>query len=136
MTNEAKKELISRYYLEIMACRRYELFSQLFAQDFKARYSNGQAVGLLRYEELLKGSHAAFPDLKVTIEDQIAEGDKVATRWTAAGTQAGEYLGVAPTGKRVVLTAIHIHRIENDRIAELWEEINLYNILKSLGAVQ
>ena len=63
----------------------------------------------------------AFPDLNVTLEDVIAEGDKVVTRWTIRGTHQGELMGIAPTEEQIALKGITIHRIEADKIAEEWE---------------
>ena len=54
---------------------------------------------------------AAFPDVLISVQDQIAEGDKVVTRWTAQATQQGEFMGIPPTGKQVRVKAIHIHQI-------------------------
>lgn len=64
--------------------------------------------------------HQAFPDFHDTIEDQIAEGDKVVTRFTSTGTQKGEIMGIQPTNKKVSWTGIAINRIENGKIVESW----------------
>jgi predicted ester cyclase len=69
-------------------------------------------------------SITAFPDLVVTVHDQIAEGDRVVTRWTAEGTHSGDFLGHAATGKRVEIKAIHIHQVVGGKMATLWEEID------------
>ena len=65
--------------------------------------------------------HAAFPNLYYTVEDQIAEGDKVATRYAAGGTHQGELMGIAPTGERVEITGISVMRINGGKIEEIWE---------------
>jgi predicted ester cyclase len=64
----------------------------------------------------------------VTIEDQIAEGDKVVTRFRATGTQQTDYAGIKSTGKPITVTAIHIHRLQNGKLVELWEAINLHAV--------
>jgi predicted ester cyclase len=63
-----------------------------------------------------------FPDARLTVEDQLAEGDKVATRLTMTGTHTKEYLGVAPTGKRISISLIEIDRIADGKIVESWSE--------------
>ena len=78
---------------------------------------------------------AAFSDFHHTIEDQIAEGDKVVTRISAYGTHTGELLGIPPTGKRVTMTGITIHRIANGRLVEHWAQIDTLGLLEQLGAV-
>ena len=70
------------------------------------------------------------------MEDQIAEGDKVVTRWTATGTHQGEFFGVGPTGKRIEMTGISIERFdEGGKLVEEWPEYNLLGVLRQLGAV-
>jgi steroid delta-isomerase-like uncharacterized protein len=77
---------------------------------------------------------AALGESEATADDQIAEGDKVATRWTFCGTHKGEFLGIAATGKRIKITGINICRIENGKIVELWREVDIMGVLRQLGA--
>ena len=76
--------------------------------------------------------HTAFPDVTVTIQDQIAEGDKVVTRWTAQATHQGEFMGIPPTGKQVTVKAIHIHQIVDGKISALWEEFDMFGRMQQL----
>ena len=78
----------------------------------------------------------AFPDVQLTIEDQIAEGDKVVTRWRARGTHKGNFQGIAPTDMEVVITGIIISRMEGGRDVESWEEVNLLGLMQQLGALR
>jgi steroid delta-isomerase-like uncharacterized protein len=77
----------------------------------------------------------AFPDARITVEDQVAEGDKVATRWSARGTHQGELTGVGPTGNRVEITGITISRIEGGKIAEDWINYDALGMLQQVGAI-
>ena len=77
----------------------------------------------------------AFPDLHFSIEDQIAEGDTVVTRWSTTGTHQGEFLGMPPTGKQVTCTGINIHRFENGMIVESWQNLDMLGVLQQLGAI-
>jgi predicted ester cyclase len=79
---------------------------------------------------------SAFPDLTVTLEDQVGEGDKVVSRWTARGTHQGEYMGISPTGKEVEFAGMHIGRIKEGRIAENWEVYDLMGLMRRIGAAQ
>ena len=74
----------------------------------------------------------AFPDVQLTIEDQIAEGDKVVTRWRARGTHKGNFQGIAPTHMEVVITGIIISHMEGGRDVESWEELNLLGLMQQL----
>ena len=75
----------------------------------------------------------AFPDLQMTIEDQIAEGDKVVSRWTAAGTHQGQLMGTPPTGKASTVTGIGIDRFENGVIVEAWGQWDTLGMFTQLG---
>jgi steroid delta-isomerase-like uncharacterized protein len=78
---------------------------------------------------------AAFPDLHVTIEDQIAEGDEVVTRWTAVGTHEGDLPGLPASGSSTTVTGIGIDRIEAGKIVESWGNWDTLGMLQQLGAV-
>lgn len=77
----------------------------------------------------------AFPDFASTIEDQIAEGNKVVTRQRYTGTHQGDFNGIPPTGRTIEFTAITIDRIENDVIAERWVEYNVMGLMQQLGVI-
>lgn len=78
---------------------------------------------------------SAFPDTKMTIDLQIAEGGKVTTRRTAHGTHKGELMGIPATGKQVTITGVGIDRIAGGRIVETWGEFDLMGMMQQLGVV-
>ena len=77
----------------------------------------------------------AFPDGQMTVEDQLLEGDKVATRWTGRGKQTGEIPGIPPTGKQVTITRLTISRLEGGLVIEDWTTWDTLGMLVQLGAV-
>ncbi|HBY97984.1 MAG: ester cyclase [Ardenticatenaceae bacterium] len=77
----------------------------------------------------------AFPDIATTIEDLVAEGDKVVTRWSVRGTHRGELMGIPPTGKQVTVTGMAIDRFENGASVEHWEIFDQLGLLQQLGAI-
>ena len=77
----------------------------------------------------------AFPDLHFTIDEQIAEGDKVVTRWTAHGTNKGELLGMPATDKSTTVTGIAVDRIANGKIAESWGIFDQFGMMQQLGVI-
>ena len=87
------------------------------------------------YRQFVDTYQSAFADARVTIDDQIAEGGQVVTRWTGRGTHTGELMGIAPTGKEVTVSGITISRLENGKIAEEWELMDALGMLVQLGAV-
>ena len=78
---------------------------------------------------------SAIPDADITIEDQVAEGDKVVTRWTGRGTHQGELMGVPPSGNRVEVMGVTISRIEGGKIVEEWDIYDALGMMQSIGAV-
>ena len=87
------------------------------------------------FKEVVAEFRTAFPDLRVTHEDQIAEGDKVANRWVDRGTHRGEFMGVAPTGKQVEFRGIRIDRITEGKIEEVWLAWDELGLMRQLGAI-
>lgn len=92
-----------------------------------------------RDREYLKESilslRAAFPDLISAIQDMVAEGDKVVTRWSAVGTQLGEFLGFPATGTRIVTEGVLIARFADAQIVEEWATWNALDVLRDLGVI-
>jgi predicted ester cyclase len=76
-----------------------------------------------------------FPDVISTIEDLIAEGDKVVARWRSRATHRGEYMGIAPSGKEVQFTGISFYRIEEGKIAQSWSVEDQFGLMRQIGAV-
>jgi len=94
-----------------------------------------QTTGLEAIKEVWATLHRAFPDLTVTIEDLIEEGDKLVARNTVTGTHQGEYMGVPPTGRSVKYNEIFVFRFANGRIAETWGVVDVLSQMKQLGLV-
>ena len=76
-----------------------------------------------------------FPDMELVVEDVVAQGDRVAVRWTFYGTHEGEFFGSPPTGERVTMSAIEINRLVDGKIAEHWVELDQLGMLQQVGAI-
>jgi len=87
------------------------------------------------YKRFISMYRAAFPDLQMTIEFQIAEGDKVVNRWTSHGTHRGDLMGIPPTGKQVAVTGTYIARIVGGKIAEEWGNMDTLGMMQQLGII-
>jgi steroid delta-isomerase-like uncharacterized protein len=94
------------------------------------------AAGAQLAKEVFARLLHAYPDLHITIEDLIEEGDKVVVRNTVTGTHQGDYMGLPPTGKPVTYSEIFIFRFANGRIAESWGVVDVLSQMKQLGAIQ
>jgi predicted ester cyclase len=98
-------------------------------------YDPHGADGLVGMKRTIEMNRSAFPDMHLTVEDQIAEKDKVVTRWRGEMTHAGALAGVAPTGRRVTITGITIDRFEGGKIVEAWRSMDTLGLLQGIGAL-
>ena len=136
MSVEHNKVILNRFWEEVFNRRNLDLIDELFTQDWSYHGAAGQELkGPQALKEFLSMFFNAFPDLEVTVEDLIAEGDKVVSHVTGRGTHKGELMKIAPTGKQVTITVICISRFEEERIAEDWELIDLFGMMQQLGVI-
>ena len=115
--------------------RNWTGFYELIAPDIVLHNASMTIQGLEAYKQFFSLYYTAFPDLHFTIEDLIAEGDQVVTRYTARGTQTGDLMGIAPTGKQVTTTGINIYRLANGKAVEGWTNFDGLGQLQQLGVV-
>ncbi len=112
------------------------MVDELVSTDYVYREPTvGEKRGRAGFQELVSLYRTAFPDLKMTIEDQLSEGDKVATRWNTTGTHRGELFGIAPTGKQVRVQGIVVTRIAKGKVVEDAESYDALGMLRQLGVV-
>jgi len=89
--------------------------------------------GVAAFKQVITLYHFSSPGIHFDIRDQIAEGNKVATRWVARGTHQGEFMGVAASGQRLSVSGMSLHRIENGRIQESWDDWDALSMLQSIA---
>jgi predicted ester cyclase len=128
---EALQQASTRFKLRDLDgyCKLYD--NAVIHHGFSSRIRPGVAGLRTHYEALLKG----FPEMRIDIEDIIADGEKVAHRCTFTGTHSGEFLGLAPTGKVVRAPAVHIHLFKDARAVEVWQVFDSLTFLLEIGAV-
>jgi steroid delta-isomerase-like uncharacterized protein len=124
-----------RFFDEVFSEGKLDLVDELFATDYVGHPSGAEeeTQGPEGVKEYVAGLRGAVSDLTLTVQDQVAEGDKVVTRWTAHGTHDGELMGIAPTGRAAAVTGITIQRLQNDRVVEAWTNWDLIGLLQQLG---
>jgi predicted ester cyclase len=132
MTVEEQKMIVRRFFEEAWNQKNLDVVDDIFAPTV---IFNGQSVTREALKQALAGRRVAFPDIHVTVDDQVAEGDKVSTRRTWRATHRGPYRGVAPTGKQVTWTQISIVRFSQGRIVEDWAVADELSILQQLGVL-
>jgi steroid delta-isomerase-like uncharacterized protein len=131
---EENKASIRRFLMELD--KDLSAVGEFFSPDCVAHLpgSHGPA-NREGFKQFVTSLYTAFPDLRHTVEDQIAEGDKVVTRLTARGSHQGSFQGVGPTGRQVAIRDIMITRIKAGQIIELWAQFDALGLLQQLGVL-
>ena len=132
-----RRKAIARAEFEVWSSGELEKLDELVAPDVVHHdpYDPNAADGLEGLKRTIAFNRRAFPDMRITVEDQIAEGDKVVTRWTATMTHDGELAGAPPSGRRVTMTGITVERFEGEKIVEAWRSMDTLGLLRGIGAV-
>jgi len=135
MSTNENKDIVRRFYEEIWNRGNMKLVDELLSTDFVDHNPQMSGPGRENAKKLFAMYRTAFPDLRMTVEDQIAEGDEVVTRFSAHGTHRGELMGISPTGKHTSITGIDILRLAKGRIVEHWGEVDNLGLMTQLGVV-
>jgi steroid delta-isomerase-like uncharacterized protein len=137
MSTEENKVLSRRVIEELFNAGNLDVADELIAQDHvhhdPAMPEEGH--GIEDFKQFAALYRSAFPDVHIEIEDQIAEGDKVTSRWVAQGTHEGELMGIAPTGNRVTVAGMTIDRIADGKVAETWDNYDALGMMQQLGVI-
>jgi steroid delta-isomerase-like uncharacterized protein len=132
--SEANKALYRRLVEEGWNKQNLALLDELYADCVYYNPATGEIKGEA-LKQFLASMLAAFPDIRFTVEDQVAEGDKVVTRWSGTCTHQGEFMGLAPTGKQVTTNGMSIVRIVEGKVVEERVELDTLGFFQQLGAV-
>ena len=139
MSEEENKALVRREIEELFNhTGDLDVAGEVYAPDFVG-HDPTMPEGLQGIEaarQFAAGMRSAFPDLTCTIEEQIAEGEKVVTRWSASGTHQGETEGLgSPTGNQMEITGISIERISEGKVVESWDNYDAMGMMQQLGHI-
>jgi len=136
MSVEENKAIARRWNDEVWSKGSLAAIDELLATNFVFHYpAPGVSPDLEGYKQYVTGSRVPFPDFQYTMEDIVAEGDKVAIRWSGRATHKGEFMGIAPTGKQVTMTGISIIRIVDGKIVEEWGEMDMLSMMQQVGVI-
>jgi steroid delta-isomerase-like uncharacterized protein len=128
----ANKELVLRQQQEVWNKGNMAVIDELYTPDFVGHFPFGESVGREELKKMVALHRAAFPDWMEQAEDVVAEGDRVAIRFTSRGTQRGEFRGIKPTGRSVTIGEAAIFRIADGRIVEQWVFPDVGSLLQQL----
>jgi steroid delta-isomerase-like uncharacterized protein len=135
MAVEQNKEIVRRFYEEVMNKEAVDALEELAVPDYEEHDplpGQGTAREGLRERAtmLIRGFQPKF-----TVEDIFAEGDRVVARWTNTGTHVGEFMGIPPTNKTVTIAGIDIYRLQDGKLAEHWHVVDMLSMLVQLDIV-
>ena len=136
MSAEENKALAVRYFEEVWGQGNFAVEDELLASTFiDHNPTPGFTADKAGIHQFLIHFRSAFPDARYTLEELLAEGEKVVDRWTMQATHVAEFLGIPPTGKQIKITGIDILRIVDGKIVESWHQEDQLDALQQLGAI-
>lgn len=137
MSTEDNKTAERRLYEEVWARHNLDIVDELVAPDIVEHNSllPGQGPGREGYRQTLERIFSAFPDAQSTIEDLLAEGDKVTVRWSGRGTHRGEFMGIVPTNRQFTIEGIDIIHYEGGKRVEIWRQWDALGLMQQLGVI-
>jgi predicted ester cyclase len=134
---EKNKQIIRHYIDEIINTGNVDEIAEFISPDYvEVHEGTRHAIGIEGAKEHILGVRQTYPDLQLTVEQQIAEGEWVATCITARGTHRGSWLGIEPTGKAVAFTGVNINKVVDGKIIEHGGAANLLEPLLDIGAIR
>jgi steroid delta-isomerase-like uncharacterized protein len=132
---EENKTIVRRWY-QVWNEQRLDGLDELYAATWVGHFPQRRELqGVAAHKPLGRTFQVAFPDMQYTVEDLVAEGDRLASRYVARGTHRGELAGIPPTGKAVAMVGLNIHRIAGGNIAEQWAEFDTLGVMQQVGAL-
>ena len=131
---EKNKDFIKVYNEDFWNKQNIDAFEKYYSADFIIHFADGD-LNVEQYKGLCQAYFAAFPDIHVTTDLLVAEGDKVTKIWTVNATSKGDFMGIPATGKPIVFKGIEVFRIAEGKIAELWVSMDNLGMLQQLGVI-
>ena len=135
MTIDANKALVRRFIDEIFVRGRPEAVDVLLADDFVSHTWRSTGDGKGDLKRAIDRLSTVLADVSFTVEDVIAEGDRVAVRVTAQATQVGQFMGVPPSGKSYSIGEIHVFRVRDGKLTEHWHQYDQLGRMRQRGAL-
>lgn len=129
------KAIVRRYFDEVLTSGNLSSIDELIASDYVSHYPAGYELGggPEDVRQIVTSVRRAFPNVRFTVDDLIAEGEKVVCRWTFQGEQEGDFMGIAASGRKATVMGIAIYRIVNNQIAEAWFTWDALGLMRQLG---
>jgi steroid delta-isomerase-like uncharacterized protein len=134
LSSERNKALIRRLFDEVLNAGNFGLLDQLIGASYLEHNPVAkQAAGAAGIRERIQTMRTAFPDLRFVVDELIGEDAIVAARYHWQGTHKGQFLGIAPTGRRLSVRGMDFYRLDDGRVIEHWDVVDEFGMLSQLG---
>lgn len=135
MGADQNKAIVRRLIEQAFNEGNFAVIEELVDSDYVIHVARTEVRGHKAVKKFVTMYRTAFPDYHCTIDDQIAEEDKVVTRWTASGTQRGALVEIPPTGKHMTLPGVAVDCIANGKLVETWLQADMLGMMQQLGVI-
>src|SRR5262245_37252595 len=135
MSTETNKKVARREVEEFESMGDLAVANEVFAPKYSLHFPGYPPMDVEGHKMLISAFHAGFPDMHITVEDQVADGDRVTNRLTVTGTHSGDFQGIPATGRKVSIPAINIMRFEGEQIVELRGVLDVMGLMQQIGAI-
>ena len=136
MSIEENKAVVRRFFEELLSTDNFSVADEILAPDFRFYFAGSPTpIDLESYKKFLVARRAAFPDRRFVVKDMIAEGDKVSARFTMRGTHKGEFQGIAPSGREMIVSGIDMICISEGKMVEDRVEVKQLGMVQQLGVI-
>ena len=137
MSSEQNKAIVLRYHEELFNKGNLSIADEVFDSNYlnSALDKMGLPRGPEGFKQYASMIRTAFPDFHITVEDQVAEGDKEVHRLIARGTHNGDFMDIAPTNNQVEVSAIAIDHFSGGKVMETWAEVDMFSMMQQLGVI-
>jgi steroid delta-isomerase-like uncharacterized protein len=135
--SESNTALACQWFEQVWNQQRLSAVDELAAPHCKAHghAPNDQVIGLAEFKEFARSVLTAFPDIQVTVEETISEGNRTLLRWHARMTHRGPFMGAPPSGTKVEVRGMSLMYFEGGRIVEAWDNWDKFGMLQTIGAI-
>ena len=133
--SEQNKTLARRWFEDLFSRGDLDAANDILSVDFLDHLTHEDERGIEELKHYVSIYRTAFPDIQDSVEDIVAEADKVVVRWRSSGIHQGEFMGVAPTGRHVRFTGMRLFRIAENKIVESWVNIDERGLQEQVGAL-
>jgi predicted ester cyclase len=133
MSSEENKRLVRRYYDEVFTQRNLAALEELFAADFIGHSASAGTYTLAEMRRTIAQEHEDMPDDETLVEEQLAEGDRVMSRWRYRWKHERSIFGEMPSGEWLTMEGVHVDRLAAGKIVERWEVKDFWGVVTRLG---